>query len=72
MESEASWALLALALAAVTALVAVVAWLVVTEARVVRPAPASKRGEVAPAEASASATSPSSEDAPAPEKTDPS
>jgi flagellar biogenesis protein FliO len=43
MESEASWAMLALALALVLALTAVVVRLSVTEARAVRPAPAVRR-----------------------------
>lgn len=43
MESEASWALLALALALVLGLTALVAWLSVTEVRAVRPAPATVR-----------------------------
>lgn len=44
MESEASWAMLALALGLVLALTAVVVWLSVTEVRAVRPAPATTRG----------------------------
>jgi hypothetical protein len=43
MESEASWAMLALALAVVLALTALVVWLSVTEVRAVRPAPAVRR-----------------------------
>ena len=43
MESEASWAMLALALGLVLALTAVVVWLSVTEVRAVRPAPATVR-----------------------------
>lgn len=43
MESEASWAMLALALGLVLALTAVVAWLAVTEVRAVRPVPAVRR-----------------------------
>jgi uncharacterized membrane protein len=43
MESEASWAMLALALGMVLALAAVVVWLSVTEVRAVRPVPAVRR-----------------------------
>jgi hypothetical protein len=43
MESEASWAMLALALALVLALTGLAVWLSVTEVRAVRPAPAVRR-----------------------------
>lgn len=43
MESEASWAMFALALGLVLALTAVAVWLSLTEVRAVRPAPATVR-----------------------------
>ncbi len=43
MDTEASWALLALAAALVLGLTALAAWLAVTEVRAVRPAPAGRR-----------------------------